>query len=58
MALEKMYNTTEASEFLGCTTRDIQRYIREGKIPAIKIGKGYKIKESVIRKIQDGELKI
>lgn len=56
MTLEKMYNTKEIAEFLGCTQRDIQKYIREGKIPAIKIGKGYKVKGSTIKSIQDGEI--
>lgn len=55
---EKMYTTKETAEFLGCGQRDIQRYIRNGKIPAIKIGKSYKIKESIILSIQDGSIKL
>ena len=55
---ERMYTTKETAEFLGCGQRDIQRYIRDGKIPAIKIGKSYKIKESTIISIQNESIKL
>ena len=55
---EKMYNLEEVAEFLATTPRELRRYISDGKIPAIKIGKSWKIAESTIEKVQSGELVI
>ncbi|QYZ78629.1 DNA-binding protein [Methanofollis formosanus] len=55
---EKMYTLDEVAEFLATTPRELRRYISEGKLPAIKIGKSWKVSESTIDKIQSGELVI
>jgi excisionase family DNA binding protein len=33
-----VFNTREAAAFLSCTTGTLLRYVREGRIPACKIG--------------------
>ena len=33
-----VFNTREAASFLDCTTGTLLRYVREGRIPACKIG--------------------
>ena len=33
-----VFNTREAAAFLDCTTGTLLRYVREGRIPACKIG--------------------
>lgn len=55
---EKMYNLEEVAEFLATTPRELRRYISDGKLPAVKIGKSWKVAESTIEKIQSGELVI
>jgi|MTBAKMStandDraft_1061839.scaffolds.fasta_scaffold24127_1 excisionase family DNA binding protein len=56
--IERMYNLTDASEYLGSDPRKLRRLIAEGKMPAVKLGRNWCIKESTIKKIQDGELVI
>ena len=40
IAIDKktVFNTREAAAFLDCTTGTLLRYVREGRIPACKIG--------------------
>ncbi|WP_048151168.1 helix-turn-helix domain-containing protein [Methanolacinia paynteri] len=56
--IEKMYPLEEAAEYLGTKPRELRKYINEGRLPAIKIGQTWRIKESTIKKIQSGELVI
>jgi excisionase family DNA binding protein len=41
--IEKYYNIEQISEMLNIHPKTIQRYIREGKLNAKKIGKGWRI---------------
>lgn len=36
--MEKLYTVREAAELLGCHPKSIFRYIREGRLTAIKLG--------------------
>lgn len=54
--IERMYLLEEAAEFLGTKPRELRKYISEGRLPAIKIGQTWRVKESTIKKIQAGEL--
>ncbi|WP_165394866.1 helix-turn-helix domain-containing protein [Methanofollis fontis] len=56
--IERMYNLTDASEYLGSDPRKLRRLIADGKLPAVKVGRTWCIKESTIKKIQDGELEV
>ncbi len=44
--MEKLHSAQEVSEILTLNVQTIQRFIRMGKIKAIKIGRTYRIKES------------
>ncbi len=35
------YNAAEVAQVLGVGARTISRHIKEGKLPAVKIGRGY-----------------
>lgn len=52
MAIDKLYNTKEAAEALGVSVRTLFRLINgEGgraKLPAVKVGNSWKIKEKDI----------
>ena len=38
----------EASEYLGVSWTTLDKYIREGRIPAFKLGKRWRFKKSVL----------
>lgn len=40
---EKYYTVEQISEMLNMHTKTIQRYIREGKLKATKVGKGWRV---------------
>lgn len=54
---EKLYTVEDASETLGLHHMTIRKYIRNGKIQAVKMGKSWKIKHSEIVKIRNSGLK-
>jgi excisionase family DNA binding protein len=41
--IERYYTVEKISEMLSMHPKTIQRYIREGKLPASKVGKGWRI---------------
>lgn len=46
--MEKLFNTKELAGVLRINEQTAQRFIREGKIKALKIGRSYQVKESDI----------
>lgn len=49
-APEKLYTVKEAAELLGCHPKSIFRYIREGRLEAVKIGsKSTRIPSSALK---------
>jgi len=38
-----LYSTDEVADHLGLHVRTVRRYVREGRLPAVKIGKQYRI---------------
>ena len=48
MASKIYLRTTEAAEILGVSTRTIRRRIKDGTIPAVKIGRLVRIPASAI----------
>lgn len=53
---EKLYTIDDASETLGLHHMTIRKYIKNGKMQAVKIGKAWKIKHSEIVRIRDSGL--
>lgn len=50
------YTVPELAQILRRSTQTINRFIKTGKIPAIKIGRGYIISEETVQKILRGEI--
>ena len=50
----KLYNIRETAEILGVTTRTLQTYIKNGRIKARKIGRGWKFTEQNINEFING----
>lgn len=50
----KLYNIKETAEILGVTTRTLQTYIKNGRIKARKIGRGWKFTEQSISEFING----
>ena len=50
MANEKTYSANQAAKKIGCAVSTITKYIREGKIKAVKKFNRFEIKESEIEK--------
>lgn len=46
-----MLNVQQAAEKLGLAQGTIRRFIREGRIKAVKVGRDWRIKESEIERI-------
>jgi excisionase family DNA binding protein len=40
---ENMYSAEEAAQILGLQVRTVRNYVREGRLPGIRIGKQYRI---------------
>ncbi len=53
--LERPFTVVEAAEFLQVNANTITRWIKSGKIRAVKIGHAWRIKRSEIFRILDGE---
>jgi excisionase family DNA binding protein len=39
-----MYDTVQVATFMGVTPRTVQRWIREGRLPAMIVGGTYRVK--------------
>lgn len=39
-----LYSTDEVAAFMNVTPRTVQRWIREGKLPAVVVGSTYRVK--------------
>ena len=50
----RLYNIKESAEILGVTTRTLQTYIKNGRIKARKIGRGWKFTEQSINEFVNG----
>ena len=50
----RLYNIKETAEILGVTTRTLQTYIKNGRIKARKIGRGWKFTEQSINEFING----
>lgn len=53
MSLVRGLTTTEAAERLGKTLRNIQWLIKEGKLPAERVGRDYFIREEDLKLVAD-----
>src|SRR5215475_5260321 len=40
---EQLYSAEEAAEILGLQVRTVRNYVREGRLPGVRIGKQYRI---------------
>lgn len=45
---EKFYTVQDVADKLSFTARGVQKWIREGKLPALKFGREYRIRESAL----------
>lgn len=50
----KFYSIKQVAEILGLSQPAIRRYVARGVIPAGKIGRNYRIEESVLREVMRG----
>lgn len=55
MSIQKMYSLTDLEDILGVTHRTLQEWVKVKKLPAVKIGGRWKVKESDLQRIIDGE---
>ena len=53
--MERLLEPKEVSELLGIHLDTVRRYLREGKIKAIKLGNRWRIRESDLDKFLDTE---
>ena len=44
-----LYSTDEVAAFMGVTPRTVQRWIREGKLPAVVVGGTYRVKREELQ---------
>ncbi len=51
--MNDLISTKEASEKLNLSIRRVQALITSGKLPAVKIGNSYVIKESDLKLVED-----
>lgn len=49
--MENILTTDEVAKRLHLHINTVNRYIRDGKLPAVKVGKSYRIKESALRQL-------
>lgn len=56
--MEKLYTALQVAEALQLNEQTVLRFIREGKIKAIKVGRSYRIKEADLKAYLDGAGKI
>ncbi len=50
----KLYSLTECESILSVSHRTLLRWIKEGKLKAIKVGSYWKVKEETLRDILEG----
>lgn len=55
MSIQKMYSLTEIESIIGVTHRTLQQWVKDNKLPAVKIGGKWKVKESDLQQIIDGK---
>lgn len=46
--MEKLYTAKQVADLLQINVHTVLRFIREGKIKAIKVGREYRIKQSML----------
>ncbi|NPA70894.1 MAG: recombinase family protein [Crenarchaeota archaeon] len=51
---ERLYRTKEVAELLNISVSGVKKWIKEGKIRAIRVGRFWMIPESEIRRILSG----
>lgn len=51
----KFYTTDEVADILNASRYTVQKYIREGKLEAIKIGRRYLVKEEFLENMIERE---
>jgi excisionase family DNA binding protein len=49
-----MYSPDEVADLLGLHVRTIRHYVRDGRLPAVRIGKQYRISEADLRAFTGG----
>ncbi len=49
-----LYSAEEVAEVLGLHVRTVRGYVREGRLPAVRIGKQYRITEQDLREFTSG----
>lgn len=54
---EKLYTLKETAKLIGCCERSMFKYLHEGKIKGIRIGRLWKVKESEIAYIKENGLR-
>jgi excisionase family DNA binding protein len=47
--MEKIFTTDEVAEYLSIPKSYVWKLIREGKLPAVKLGKYYRVQESDLK---------
>ena len=47
----KLYTTAEAAQLLKISTRTMRKYIENGKIKAVRLGRGWRIPEQSINEL-------
>ena len=45
---EQLYSAEEAAQILGLQVRTVRNYVREGRLPGVRIGKQYRIARSAL----------
>ena len=53
---ENMYSAEEAAQILGLQTRTVRNYVREGRLPGVRIGKQYRIARADLEAFTAGGL--
>ncbi|ANW65625.1 hypothetical protein BCA37_20500 [Mycobacterium sp. djl-10] len=49
-----MYSPDEVADLLGLHVRTVRHYVRDGRLPAVRIGKRYRISEADLRAFTGG----
>ena len=50
MNISKVYTLDEVADLLHLTKRTLYNYVKEGKLPAVKIGKYWRVSEENLQK--------
>lgn len=46
------YSTTEVAKILGLTRFAVNRWVREGDIPAVRVGRNWRISKETLEKLK------